>query len=194
MMKQKKQLIALGVLLAVAAAVWFGQRGGPVVGINRPGFITQNYQPLPVDNPALHWSEWDKARHTEYKSNGRNPFSAQAGPPPVVPGSPADLAAANNHGKPPFRPQGPQPTPRPSPPVWPGNVSFFGYGTVPNGTARLAFVSVDGEVQVLGQGDTLLGRYKIVQINNGNLEFQDLSTGLSSTKALDADKAGAPPA
>jgi hypothetical protein len=70
-------------------------------------------------------------------------------------------------------------------------VSFFGYGTVPNGTARLAFLSVDGEVQVVGAGDTLLGHYRILQINNGSLEFQDINTGLRNTKTLD-DK-GAPP-
>jgi hypothetical protein len=192
MMKQKKQLIVFGVLLAVAAIVWFGQRGGPVVGSNRPGYIAENYQPLPVDNPSLHWSAWDKARHTEYQSNGRNPFSAQAAPPPVAPG-PLTQTAQNPNGTGQFQRKGPMPPPPPQPPVWPGNVSFFGYGTVPNGTARLAFVTIDGEVQVLGQGDTLLGRYKIVQVNNGNLEFQDISTGLSSTKALDADKAGAPP-
>ena len=86
-----------------------------------------------------------------------------------------------------------EPTP-PPPPVWPGNVAFFGYGTVPNGTARRAFLTVDGEVQVVAEGDTLLGRYRIVQINTASLEFEDISTGLRSTKALDADKGGTPPA
>jgi|GEM_PF-522027 len=192
-MKQKKQLIILGVLVVLAALVWFAQSGGrpTIPGVVNPGLVAQNYQPLPVENPELHWGGIGRAQKTEYKSNGRNPFSFQAAP--VAP-DPATVAAKT---KPPRRLVGPQPLapePKPQPPTWPGNVSFFGYGTVPNGTARRAFLTVDGEVQVVGEGDTLLGRYRIVQVGNGNLEFQDISTGLRNTKTVDADKATSPPA
>jgi len=191
-MKQKKQLVILGVLVVVALLVWFGQSGGKptIAGVVNPGFVAQNYQPLPVENPELHWGGIDHARKTDYKSNGRNPFSLQA--------APLDAASGPNkiveNTKLPYRPKGPLKEPPPQPPTWPGNVSFFGYGTVPNGTARRAFLTVDGEVQVVGEGDTVLGRYRIVQVNNGNLEFQDISTGLRNTKALDADKVTSPPA
>jgi|SRR5271163_358044 len=184
-MKQKKQLVTLGVLLLVAALVWYAQSGKPIAGAVNNGFVAQNYPPLPVENPALHWDEIKNAQSTEYKSSGRNPFSMQAAAPEPNPADAARMAANN---KPAYRPQGPLPLPPPQPPTWPGNVSFFGWGTVPNGTARRAFLAVDGEVQVVGEGDTLLGRYRILQVNNGNLEFQDISTGLRNTKALDADK------
>ena len=191
MMKQKKQLAILGVLLVVAGLIWYAESGGkPIVGAINPGFVAQDYEPLPVDNPELHWGGIDAARRAEYKSSGRNPFSLQAAPIAPLPG--ATNVAANNANE--FRKQGPQPAPVPQPPTWPGNVSFFGYGTIPNGTARRAFLSVDGEVQVVGEGDTLLGRYRIVQVNNGVLEFQDIATGLRNTKSLDADKSTPPPA
>ena len=188
MNKQQKQLATLAALVLVAALVWYLEGAKPDPGVVDSKFVATTYQPLPVDNPALHWHERDLARKTEYKSNGRNPFSLQAAPPPVDPAVVASAAEAAR-----FKRQGPQKEPPPVPPVWPGNVSFFGYGTVPNGTARLAFLSVDGEVQVVGEGDTLLGRYRILQVNSGNLEFQDINTGLRNTKTLD-DKGGPPAA
>jgi hypothetical protein len=187
-MKQKTQIGVLVVLVVLAGVVWYaqgGKPGGPAGG----RFIAQNYEPLGVDNPALHWAEINRAQKTEYRSNGRNPFSLQAAPAAVTPDS-QKPATVNTS----YRRLGPQPPTPPPPPVWPGNVAFFGYGTVPNGTARRAFLTVDGEVQVVAEGDTLLGRYRIVQINTASLEFEDISTGLRSTKALDADKGGTPPA
>ena len=187
MKKQQKQIAILAVLAVLAGMVWYLQSGKPMPGVQNRQFTLPPYQPLPVDNPALHWDVLHHAQQTEYKGSGRNPFLLQ--PEPVA----ASTQVAKNAEKH-FEPQGPRTVPPPQPPTWPGNVTFFGYGTIPNGTARRAFLSVDGEVQVVGEGDTLLGRYRILQVNNGNLEFQDISTGLSSTKALDADKSGPPAA
>ena len=189
-MKQKKQLIALGVLVVIAALVWYAQSTGkPLPGVANPGFVAQSYKPLPVENPGLHWDRLHKTQVTEYKSSGRNPFSMQAAAPEAT--DPVKLAA---NTAPAYQRRGPFREQPPQPPAWPGNVSFFGYGTVPNGTARRAFLTVDGEVQVVGEGDTFLGRYRIVQVSNGVLEFQDINTGLRNTKALDADKTTSPPA
>jgi hypothetical protein len=184
MTKQQKQLAVLSALVVVAALVWYLESGKPVPGAANTQFVSTTFQPLPVENPALHWHQLEAARRTEYKPSGRNPFSMVAPPPP------SEIA---KNVPSPFRPQGPQKEPPPVPPTWPGNVSFFGWGTVPNGTARLAFLTVDGEVQVVGEGDTLLGRYRILQVNTGNLEFQDINTGLRNTKAMD-DKGGPPAA
>jgi len=188
MTKQQKQLAALAALVVVAALVWYLESGKPVPGIVNSQFVAKAYQPLPVENPELHWRKITDAQKTEYKSSGRNPFSMQA--EPIAP-SPTEVAANATRNQRPMGP--PQPAPL-VPPTWPGNVSFFGYGTVPNGTARRAFLSVDGEVQVVGEGDTLLGRYRITQVNNGVIEFQDMSTGLRNTKTVDADKNGPPAA
>jgi hypothetical protein len=185
MNKQQKQLAILAALVVAAGFVWYLQSDRPMPGLENPQFMAQSYSPLPVENPALHWDVLHRAQKTEYKGGGRNPFSLVA--EPVV------TAAQAANAKPGFQRAGPRTEPPPQPPTWPGNVSFFGYGTVPNGTARRAFLTVDGEVQVLGEGDTLLGRYRIVQIGSGNLEFQDISTGLRNTKTLD-DKGGPPAA
>jgi len=186
MTKQQKQLAALAVLVVVAALVWYLESGKPVPGIADARFVVKAYQPLPVENPELHWRRITDAQKTEYKSSGRNPFSMQA--------EPIALTPTQTAGNTPKKPATVPPPPPLVPPTWPGNVSFFGYGTVPNGTARRAFLSVDGEVQVVGEGDTLLGRYRITQVNNGIIEFQDMSTGLRNTKTVDPDKSGPPTA
>jgi hypothetical protein len=187
MTKQQKQLAALAALVVVAALVWYLESGKPMPGIADSQFVVKAYQPLPVENPELHWRKITDAQKTEYKSSGRNPFSMQAEPIATTP-----TQIADKNGK--HVIVGPPPKVPDVPPTWPGNVSFFGYGTVPNGTARRAFLSVDGEVQVVGEGDTLLGRYRITQVNNGIIEFQDMSTGLRNTKTVDPDKSGPPTA
>jgi hypothetical protein len=73
----------------------------------------------------------------------------------------------------------------------PPNLKFFGYGTVPNGTPRRAFIT-DGEaIFIVSEGDTLLGRYRIIKVGNSNLEFQETSSGLPGTMQL--DEQAAPP-
>src|SRR6266481_9737651 len=132
-MNQKKQLVVLVALLLTAGFIWFlyFNNSKPVVTADaRPA--TQNYQPIGVDNPQLHKDPVERARKTEYKSSGRNIFSRELPPPP-----------------PPLHPK-PDPKPPILPPikvepkVAPLPVKFFGFGTVPNGTKRIAFFS-DGE-------------------------------------------------
>ena len=182
-MKQKKQIIALVVLVVVAALVWGfawrGQTPSPV-----PGVLIQDYKLLAVPNPQIRWQELERAQKTEYKSNGRNPFSIVAAPTP-------DQIRVANTPKP-IGPPSPPPTPPPPTEAHlPGNLKFFGFGTVGNGAPRLAFF-YDGEDEyIVSEGDTLLGRYRILKIGNTNLQFQEISTGLPGTTPL--DEQAAPP-
>ena len=72
---------------------------------------------------------------------------------------------------------GPVQPPPPPPPSLPANVKFFGYGTVPNGTAKRAFLSDGEQVIIVGEGETLLGKYRILKIGNANLDFEEIATG-----------------
>ena len=67
-------------------------------------------------------------------------------------------------------------------------MKFFGYGTIPNGTLRRAFLSDGDEVYIVGEGDTLLGRFRIVKINNANLEFEEIATGRHNTVTLQEEQ------
>jgi hypothetical protein len=181
-MKQNKQLVFLVGLVAVAFLVWyFGYfRSGKSSGGASNTAAIGSVQLLGIDNPELHWPELKAAHNTEYKSNGRNPFSPEAPAPQVV-------DTAKNE------PPHPHPTvpvpPVIPPPTLPGNLKFFGYGTVPNGTARRAFFSDGDDVLIVSEGETLLGRYRIVKVNNTNLEFEEIASGRHNTTPLVEDQA-----
>jgi hypothetical protein len=182
-MKQKNQLALLGGLIVFMAVVWYLNRSKPeVVAGNATAF--QNYQLLAVENPQLHREKMEAAQETEYHSLGRNPFSEIAPPPPET-----QVKRTAVHV-----PQGPMPPPPPPPPALPGNMKFFGYGTVPNGTSRRAFLSDGDDVYIVAEGDTLLGRFRIVRVTNANLEFEEISTGRRATVALAQDEQAPPPA
>jgi hypothetical protein len=181
-MKQKHQIGVLVALLLVMGVVWYFNTGKPtVVAGNAAAF--QNYKLLAVDNPQLHREKMEAAQKAEYKSTGRNPFSEIAPPPPQA------VKKANARGI-----YGPVPLLPPPPPTLPPNMKFFGYGTVPNGTSRRAFLADGDDVYIVAEGDTLLGRYRIVKVNNSNLEFEEISSGRRNTVALSMEDQPAPPA
>lgn len=172
-MKQRKQIIALVILLLIAGGVWlWNSRQNPTTA--GASTIVSNYSPINVENPAIRWWKLEKSRGTEYKGSGRNPFSAVPPPPPApkVP-KPGDKDYV--------------PPPPPPPPVaeLPPNMKFFGYGTVPNGTARRAFLSDGDDVYIVAEGDTLLGHYRILKIGNATLEFEDISSHVVGQKNLE---------
>lgn len=183
-MTQKNQMIILAALLLVGALVWYLNRTTSAVA---PGTVAsiQNYQLLAVENPQLHRDKMEAAQKTEYHSLGRNPFSEIA-PPPTDQQQKQKVAQAHQQ-------YGPVPPPPPEPPKLPPNMKFFGYGTIPNGTLRRAFLSDGDDVYIVGEGDTLLGRFRIVKINNANLEFEEIATGRHNTVTLQEEQS-APPA
>jgi hypothetical protein len=184
-MKQKQQVIVLVVLVVVAALIWSFEWRTPAPSEQTANFI-QDYKVLAVENPQIHWGELDRAQKTEYKSNGRNPFSMIAAPTPEDVRQKRDEDKAKNL---------PPPPPPPPPPITraslPPNLKYFGYGTVPNGTPRRAFFTDGDDVYVVTEGDTLLGRYRILKVGNTNLEFQEISSGLPGTAPL--EEQAAPP-
>jgi hypothetical protein len=80
----------------------------------------------------------------------------------------------------------------PPPPTLPAKRKVFGSGTVPNGTAKRAFLSDGEEVFIVGEGDTLLGRFRILRITPASLEFEELGSGRRNSAPL--DEQAAPPA
>lgn len=178
-MKQRKKIALLGILMLAAAGVFYFDSIGESLPGKRQSFTATTYTPLPVENPALQRWKLDASRRTEYKSNGRDLFSE------VLPLPPRTRV-------PDAVPQPPPPVPEPPPPTLPANMKFFGYGTVPNGTSKRAFLSDGEEVYVVGEGDTILGRFRILRIGNASLEFEELGSGRRNSASL--DEQAAPPA
>jgi hypothetical protein len=184
-MKQKQQIIVLIVLVVVAALVWTFEMRRQTPSAITTSFIT-DYKPLGEDNPGIHWGQLERAQKTEYKSNGRNPFSPNGPPPPEDPKKPKPILPGEPGG-----PPLPLPPEQPKRAFMPANLKFFGYGTVPIGSPRIAFFTDGEDVYIVTEGSTLLGRYKIVKVGNTSLEFQEISSGLPGTAQL--DEQAAPP-
>jgi hypothetical protein len=171
----------LATLIAVAALTWYLERKSDSANVSTAQLSQVPYKPLPVENPALQREKQQASRNTEYKGGGRDLFSETAPPPPVV--VQKDVQRS---------PQGPvAPTP-PPPPSLPGNVKFFGYGTVPNGTAKRAFLSDGDQIFIVAEGDTLLGKYRVVKIGNANLDFEEIASGRMGSAALSEESVAAP--
>jgi hypothetical protein len=183
-MKQKHQIIVLIALVVVAGLVWGFELHRQAPAVQTASFI-EGYKPLGRDNPRIRWEELERAQKTEYKSNGRNPFSM------IAPPTPGEVQAANDKKKIEL-PPAPPPPPPPTRAQAPANLKYFGYGTVPTGTPRRAFITDgEGEIFIVSEGDTLLGRYRILKVGNSNLEFQEISSGLPGTMPL--EEQAAPP-
>jgi len=131
--KQKHQIGVFLVLVVIAAMVWFwNYRRTPVVADVsdlKDDFV------FSVENPQIRLGEIERARNTDYKSSGRNPFSPVQAPAPPV----SDTAEKHEV-------LGPQLPPPPPPLTLPSNVKFYGFGAVPIGTPRLAFFTDREEV------------------------------------------------
>jgi hypothetical protein len=185
-MKQKQQIIVLVVLVVVAALVWTFEWRKKAPALQTASFI-QDYKPLGEENPQIRWEKLKRAQETEYKSNGRNPFSAIAAPTAAEVKQKADDAAKLAN----LPVAAPPPPPPPTRASLPANLKYFGYGTVPNGTPRRAFVTDGDDVYIVSEGDTLLGRYRIIKVGNASLDFQEISSGLPGSTPL--DEQAAPP-
>lgn len=169
-MKQKNYLVLLAVLLILAAYVWYSRLSDPQVIVG-PSDLVRNYPALGVENPQLHWWKLNAARKAEYKSNGRNIFAASLPPLP---------AHSPNRVTTPIGPTLPAPPPPPTLPL-----KFFGYGTIPAGAPRRAFLSDGEQVYIVTEGEIVLGRFRILKIGNANLEFEEIGTGQRGTAALE---------
>ncbi|HEV8075631.1 MAG TPA: hypothetical protein VGP66_07270 [Candidatus Acidoferrum sp.] len=173
--RQQKELMALAALVLIAGLVWYfhlGRSAGPGSGLS-----TSNYSPINAQDYNVIINGLAKAQSTEYKSAGRNIF--------VMGAMPVDPAKQGPVKKP-FVSQGPQP-PAPPPPAQLPMV-FFGYGMLPAGGAREAFLKEEqgDAVFIVSEGDVVLNHIRILHIGNDKIDFEDTTTGQRGSKNLEA--------
>ena len=192
-MKQKKQVAVLLVLVIIAAGVWLWSYRRDPSGPGDPAPAAQKL-PVGIENPQIRMDLIEKARKAEYKSSGRNIFSEVAQPAPRGTGTTVAKADPVMPVNPACGRYGPCPEPPPPACKLPPNIKFFGYGVVPNGTSRRAFLT-DGEgaVHVVSEGEVLMNRFRILRIGNGNLEFEEVSSKCTIGTAPLEEQAGTPP-
>jgi hypothetical protein len=173
--RQQKERIALAALVLIAGAFWYFRLGRPSAA--NSGASANNYSPINAQDYGPILRGVSKAQGTEYKSAGRNIFVMGAMPKEMAKQGPV---------KKPFVPQGPQP-PAPPPPAQLPMV-FFGYGMLPAGGARQAFLKEEpGEaIYIVSEGDLVLNHIRILHIGNDRIDFEDTTTGQRGSKNLEA--------
>jgi hypothetical protein len=156
-MKQHKKLIALVALGFATVGGWYWSSHNRVP-IDVPMGIA-NSPAASVDDLNIQWWKLDGPRRTTYKG-GANIFV------PVRQTAPKKMPHCDLCGI----------TPPPIPLVL-SPYRFFGFGTVPNGSPRRAFLSDGEEVYVVAEGQTFLGRFRILKIGNATIDFEEISSG-----------------
>ena len=161
-------LVAILLLLAYVIYSNFRPPGAAVV-VTAAG---QGFVPLPVENPALRLDLIEQLRKFQYEGPRRNIFSTaplpvalpqQTAPVPVI-AAPVQL-------------------PGPAPLVV--SAVFFGHVTDTRSGARRAFFSEGEEVYVLGLGEVLLSRFRLVQIGNTTAELEEVASGRRTTLTME---------
>ncbi len=164
-------LVGLGIVLAIA--LFDAYRSDSPAGSGVLAYDSR-FQPLDVQEPRLHTELLDRIRKLEYTGTHRNIFVAAPPPPPP--------SAVQTAQKPAERFVGPQPPPPPPPLQVPAE--FFGYATRPASGRRVAFFTSGDDVLVVPEGDTFLGRFRLVRIGNDSADVEEIATGRHATVQL----------
>jgi hypothetical protein len=176
-MTRQKQMIVLGVLFVVLLGVLYQYKGailGETAGSTGKVTIDQRFTPLDVDNPALRMDILKRFLELEYKGVHRSIFSATLPPPPAPPASSKPVVVAE-----PPRPTGPPPLTV--------DAKYFGYVSDTGGSHRKAFFATSNneDVFIAGEGDTLLGRFRVDHITSTTADVEEVSSGRHATLTME---------
>ena len=173
--KSKIEIAVLVFLLLLALTTWYFSAHPEVGAADLHSAVFAEYKPMAVENPRIHWDYLAEAKDTDYKTNNRNIFTLQLPIPEPLPFHTPEPAPTENTP--------PPPPPPPPPPKLP--LKFFGYGTVEAGVGRRAFLTDGDSIFIVAEGDTVLGRYRVVKIGQVSLEFEELSTGRRASSPIE---------
>ena len=142
------------------------------------GISAGNYSPINAQDYGRIIIDLSKTQGTEYKSAGRNIFVMGAIPVEAAKQGPAKKVFVVYN-----QPQPPAPPPPAQLPM-----VFFGYGMLPAGGARQAFLKEEpGEaIYIVSEGDVVLNHIRILHIGNDRIDFEDTITGQRGSKNLEA--------
>jgi hypothetical protein len=170
-MSRRNQIVVLGLLLAVLGVTVFLHNrpsADPAIVPTAAGVFT----PVNVDNPALRMDILQRFLRLEYKGAHRNIFVATLPPPPAPP-----QVTPVNTGP-------PAPT---GPPPLTVDAKFFGYVSDFRGDHQRAFFATanNEDVFIAGEGDTLMGRFRVVKLTNTTADVEEVSSGRRATLTLE---------
>lgn len=175
-MKSKTQLIILGALSAVLLITVYFMflRSDSGAGTAQTVAFNERFVPLNVDNPALRMDILKRFLALEYKGAHRNIFTSTQPPPPAPPPLPTPVAFT----APPV-PSGPPPLTV--------DAKYFGYVSDTFGSHRKAFFATPSneEVVIAGEGDMVMGHFRVVRISSTSADVEEVSSGRHATLILE---------
>ena len=163
----------LGSLLVVLGIVAYSRLRPAGNSASAPSADGQ-FAPVNVDNPGLRTDILNRFLNLQYKGTHRNIFSAV--PPPPLP---AEVKTPENVPPRPSIPSGPPPLT--------AEAKYFGYATDALGNNRRAFFATanNEEVVTAGEGDTILGRFRVVRLTNTTADVEEIASGRHATMILE---------
>ncbi len=170
-MTRRNQMIVLGVLVAVLGVTLFLRSRPSDDSVKTPA-AARLFTPVNVDNPALRMDILQRFLSLQYKGAHRNIFVASLPPPPPPPPvTPVVVAPPVNTGPPPLTVE----------------AKYFGFVSDPKGSHRRAFFATTNneDVFIAGEGDTLLGRFRVVRLTSTAADLEEVSSGRRATLILE---------
>jgi hypothetical protein len=177
-MENRKQLIALAVLLAIAIPAlyyfkqsFWGSNASAAPSISSATPQTKPGLALPgpdASDPRLRTDILDASRKVKYEAGGRNIFTMEA-----------DIPKIDNSPRVAKSQEVPFWTPTPTPPPPPIPINYYGFASKP-GEPKKVFLqqkSGDATIFVVAQGDIVSRRYRLVQIATNFVTMEDMITG-----------------
>jgi hypothetical protein len=172
MSNRQKRVTLLAVLGVVLLYTLYRSNRGPEIA-PVVSSADEKFRPIAVENPALKLELLDRLKKLQYQGSHRNIFSSVAPPPPSA--APPSAAVVPPPVVP--VPSGPAPLVIPA--------MFYGFVTDVQTGMRRAFFMEGENVYIIGVGETLLGRYRLVQIGNSSVELEEISTGRHATLTME---------
>ncbi|HEV2386344.1 MAG TPA: hypothetical protein VGS20_03715 [Candidatus Acidoferrales bacterium] len=172
-MSKRNEIVILAVLLAVLLGVAY-QQFRPSGGSDTDVSAAAAVQPLRVPNPSLHLAQLAQIRRLAYGGSHRNIFSAA--PPP-----PTSVLEKSKRKDASYLPQTAGP---PSPPPLQVPLTFYGMAVDPKSGKRLAFFTSGDDVFIASEGDSLLGRFRLVRVGTDTVVVEEISTGRQTTLTM----------
>lgn len=169
--RQKRIALLAGLALLFFYLVYRSNRPPEIAAV--VSSADEKFRPIAVENPALKLELLERLKKLQYEGSHRNIFSSVA-PPPVSAAPPSAVAP------PPVAPVVPS---GPAPLVVPA--TFYGFVTDAQTGARRAFFLEGENVYVIAIGETLLGRFRVVQIGNSSVELEEVGTGRRATLTME---------
>jgi hypothetical protein len=170
-MTRRNQMIVLGVLVTVLVGTLIYTYRPSADSVKAPA-AAHLFTPVNVDNPALRLDILQRFLSLEYKGAHRNIFVASLPPPPPPPPvTPVSL---------------PPPVPTGPPPLT-IEAKYFGFVSDPKGSHRRAFFATSNneDVFIAGEGDTLLGRFRVVRLTTTTADLEEVASGRRATLTLE---------